>query len=251
MPRQQAVELVARLRDRLADLLRQRARPARRARPPRRRESAADAALRSASGTRGPGGLRGARGGGLGGDAGGVVGGQFGDQRAGGGVVDLQRGHAVQCCARGARRGEKIVEHRGVVEACRASGVGGTRGATARRRRSPGRARRIASTMPSSGQRASTTKPGARSLMAWWWMLLIRRALTPGYSCARRVPGTTRRRGNGARSSRRRGAPARRALGRDVLVQRAAEATFISCRPRQMPNTGLPASTKASTSSIS
>ena len=71
---------------------------------------------------------------------------------------------------------------------------------------------RIASIMPSSGQRASTTKPGARSLMPWWWTLLtVRRAdagedLAPG-GC----PGRTRRRAGCGRRARRRGADLARA----------------------------------------
>jgi len=44
--------------------------------------------------------------------------------------------------------------------------------------------------MSSAGERASTTKPGARSLIAWWWMLLAVARATPGSSSARRVPRT-------------------------------------------------------------
>jgi hypothetical protein len=56
--------------------------------------------------------------------------------------------------------------------ACRVRACG-IRDATARQPPRAGRCRRIASIMPSSGQRASTTKAGARSLMPWWCTLLI------------------------------------------------------------------------------
>jgi hypothetical protein len=124
-------------------------------------------------GHRGPGRLRRACGGGLGGHRGGVVGGTVGDQGAGGGVVDGQRGHGSAFRARRAAGGQEVVEHRRVVDG---AGVGRVvefgvplhAGHVGR----PGVVRRKASTMPSSGQRASTTKPGARSFTPWWWMLL-------------------------------------------------------------------------------
>ena len=105
---------------------------------------------------------------GLGGDAGGVVGGHFGERRAVGGVGDLQGLHAVPA-RRAPRRGSRRAAARRRACLRRADG---TRGATARRPCSCRRGRRIASIMPSAGQRASTTKPGARSLTAWWWTLL-------------------------------------------------------------------------------
>ena len=71
--------------------------------------------------------------------------------------------------------------------------------------------------------------------------------LAPG---ACRAPA--RCRGSGARRSSRRGA--RATLGRCVAMSCSSvppNITLSSCRPRQMPNTGLPARTKASISSIS
>ncbi len=50
--------------------------------------------------------------------------------------------------------------------------------------------RRIASIMPSAGHVASTTKPGARSLIPWWWTLLTVAARVPSKISASRVPAT-------------------------------------------------------------
>ena len=121
-----------------------------------------------------PRGLRRARALRLGGDAGGVVGRHFGERRAVGGVDDLQGLHAV---LRGACRGEEVVEKRRVVE--RAFAAAMELGVPLHRGHVAGPGRRIASIMPSTGQRASTTKPGARSLIAWWWTLLTTAAPTP------------------------------------------------------------------------
>jgi hypothetical protein len=106
--------------------------------------------------------------------------------------------------------------------------------------------------MPSSGQQASTTKPGASSLIAWWWIELTMPWRTPGYSCASREPRTS----STPWKWRSKAEPSRcaRDLGRCVAMSCSSvppNITLSSCRPRQMPNTGLPARTKASISSIS
>ena len=109
---EKAVQLVARLRQRLADLLRQR--------PGERLELGRDGEAKAGDRDRAlgerrrlprrlclPGPL------GLFRDAGRIVGGNLGDQRAVGGVGDLQR---CSYGSGGARYGEEVVEHRPVIE---------------------------------------------------------------------------------------------------------------------------------------
>ena len=171
MPRQQAVELVARLRDRLADLQRQRVRQrvelgdhagaealhhgqplgqrhapprpaARRAprRPWRRRWRRRRRRLRRSAG-----------------------------RWPGCGWSAWSWGRSI--LARGARRAQKVLQHRRIVEGAVQVGVvelrvplhGGHIAVAAH-------ADRLDHAV--SGTRASTTNCGARSLMPWWWMLL-------------------------------------------------------------------------------
>jgi hypothetical protein len=110
--------------------------------------------------------------------------------------------------------------------------------------------RRIASTMPSSGQRASTTKPGARSLMPWWWMLLTVRGV-PAVQRGQPRAGHEFHRVEVVVATQRRGAPA---TGRWVAMSCHSVPpciTLSSCKPRHTPNTGLPAAMKALMSAIS
>ncbi len=192
-----------------------------------------------------PRGLRPARALRLGGDAGGVVGGHFGERRAVGGVDDLQGLHAVfaaRAAARKSSRSGRVVERAFAASMELRVPLHGGHEADARDRR-------IASIMPSTGQRASTTKPGARSLTAWWWTLFTTAAPTPRRSPPAACPSRTRPGGRCGRRSRRCGARARR--GRCVPMSCSSvppKATFISCRPRQMPSTGLPRSAKAASS---
>ena len=103
MRAEQAVDLVARLADRLADLGGQRRRE--RLDLGRQRDAKALHHLQARAEGRGrPRRLRGTRGAGALGDEFGVGFGDFGDQRAGRGVVDLQHGvGAVQVASRQAR----------------------------------------------------------------------------------------------------------------------------------------------------
>ena len=105
------------------------------------------------------------------------------------------------------------------------------------------RGRRIASIMPSSGQRASTTKPGARSLIAWWCTLLTVAERVPSKTRASRDPGTNSTAWR-LRSYRLRVAMARPRPGAGCRCPGSSvppNATFSICRPRQTPSTGLPA----------
>ena len=203
-----------------------------------------------------PGRLRGARGRGLGGDAGGVVGVRFGEQRAGGGVVDLQRGHA-WCSGQlpGARRARRRESRSAAAcrRRCRVVGVVELRvplhgGHVAR----PALADRLDHAVV--GQRASTIEARRQVLDALVVDAVDRaRAARPGTARARRVPATSSivvevalvMRGVSRCASE---------SGRCVAMSCSSVPpciTFSSWRPRQMPNTGLPALMKASTSSIS
>ena len=180
-PAEQAVQLVARLRDRLADLARSASARASRAR--RRRAARKRAMHGPALGERrrrpAPAARRGPRR--LGGDARGVIAGSIGDRAP---VAGCRSSDAVglafarpsgmsawravmarSCAARGAGGGEEVVEQRAGRRACPRR-RGGTRDATAPPPCTAAPGRRIASIMPSSGQRASTTKPGAEVLDA-------------------------------------------------------------------------------------
>src|SRR6185436_14790439 len=179
--RQQTVDLVARLRDGLADLARQRAGQ----RVELGQECAAKALDRReplAQRRRGPGGLRRAGRSGLGGHRRGIVGRALVDDLASGRVVDRQRGHGVQASwsarvSRAARR-----KSRSSGASLKLSGSPGTwnSGCHCTAATYDGPVRRTASIMPSSGQQASTMKPGARSLIAWWWIEFTVACCTPG-----------------------------------------------------------------------
>ena len=292
--RQQAVELVARLADRLADLLRQRDWPARRVRPPRRRGSAArwpasrPAAprprragrraraapwrrrwrrrRRAVSASSAPvAGLwickvgmsvfhgakaapathetgvakrtpwsRLCRATGVAGseDAAGARRRRIVRRDCSSSDSPPLRGSAAGAAgvvhsgfARGARGGEKVVEHGGVVAGCRAPRCRGTPGATARRPRSPARAGGSPRPCRRRGSAPRPRSPVPGALMPWWWMLLaMARVDAAGTAAPAACPARARSRGSGVRSL-----PASRCaqrlgpLRRDVLVQRAAE----------------------------
>ena len=149
-----------------------------------RRAKALDRRQALAQRRRRPGRLRRARGGGLGGDRRGVVGRTFVDELAGGRVVDLERGHraalskgAVLASARAASR--KSCSSGASLKLSGSPGMWNS-GCHCTAATYDGPLRRTASIMPSSGQHASTTKPGARSLIAWWWIELTVACRTPG-----------------------------------------------------------------------
>ena len=169
-PAEQAVQLVARLRDRLADLAASASRRASRARRTTRGAKARDAGLRARRAASPPSAGCAARArAAFAATLAASSAGDFGDRRAGGGVGDLERrGHAVLGGARAAARKSSSSGVSSRVPSPRRWNSGCH--CTAAMKLPPGR--RIASIMPSAGQRASTTKPGARSLMAWWWTLL-------------------------------------------------------------------------------
>ena len=112
--------------------------------------------------------------------------GQLGDQCAGGGVVDGECGHAQRAACAASRKSCNKGESSTTPSSARwNSGCH----CTALTQAPP--VWRMASTTPSSGDSASTAKPGARSLMPWWWTLLILCRPAPPSRPASRVPGTT------------------------------------------------------------
>ena len=239
-PAEQAVQLVARLRDRLADLARQRrgqrlelgddrgakarrsppcARPA--AAPPRPAARRARAPpWRRRWRRRRPAARRSAR---------------------RGGVGDLRRSEVMVAGRRARPRGSRRA-------AGRSSSVPSPRAVELgmplhRGHEAAGPGFRIASIMPSLGQRASTTKPGGQVLDA----LVVdavdrrpRRALEDLAPAG--VPGDELDRVEVAVVDLGVAVPhrARAAACRCPGAACRRSATFISCRPRQMPSTGLP-----------
>ena len=126
----------------------------------------------------------------------GVVGGDVGDQRRRwrdcvifiGVPGSGSEGEGGGLVLRGGR--EEVVEERRVVDEARDRRARGTPGATGRRTGTPDPVQRIASTMRSGSDHASTTRSRPRSFTAWWWIELVLTSVAPGYSRARPLPGT-------------------------------------------------------------
>ena len=240
-------------RDRLAHLLRQRARQRLELAPRRRRESAACMASRSASGIAAQAGCAARAAAALAAHA------WRRRRRATSAIsapvaglwifsVVMRSGSS----RRGARGGEKSCEHRRVVDRWRCRAGRGTRGATARRPRS--RAGASGSPRPCRRRAARLDHEARRQVLDA--LVVDAVDLRARHAAGTAAPAACRARFDRveivlvARQCRGASSASGQLRG-DVLVQRAAERTLISCKPRQTPNTGLPASTKALTSSIS
>ena len=178
--RQQAVELVARLADRLADLLASGCGPA----FPARRRPAGAKALRSRPGARpaasppSPAARR-ARPRPWPPPMPASSAGEFGDLLAGGGVDGSLR-VAVMALRRGACRVEEVVQDRRVVDQRAVGRVVKFGMPLHRRDEARRRAQRIGLDHAVVGATRLDPKPGARSLMPWWCTLLTVARGTPG-----------------------------------------------------------------------
>ncbi len=116
----------------------------------------------------------------------------------------------------------------------------------------PGPCWRMATTMPSSGQCASATQPGAVSWLPWCCMLWATLRHTPACSAANRVAGTISIGWNCFWSwpSRRRSIDS----GCRASMSCYGEPPWITpsgCSAQQTPHTGLPARVKASIGAVS
>ena len=102
-----------------------------------------------------------------------VVRGDVGERRApvAGLVIFIARRRRVSCAGCAWRRKSSRIGVSSRNE--RIAGRDGTPDATARRTRTTGRCQRIASTMWSGSDHASTTRLRPRSLTAWWWIELV------------------------------------------------------------------------------